>query len=211
MAPAEARPERGAGVVVEPLPIDRFMPTYDFSIVFSRVFRAPPERSFETFVGSDLVEIPLFRILMSARGIPQLLADRVRHQHTAMPTSQPTFRIRDLSSTGWIALGERPGTEPTFGLVGKAWKGQASTLDEPVTPDPFLGFHRPGFAKLVESTRAIPFGERDSVVIAESRVLCTDEDSRRRFRRYWLAMTPFTHLMRLIMFPTLARRAEGGS
>jgi hypothetical protein len=32
----------------EPLLIDQFLPDYDLAIVFSRVFRAPPERCLET-------------------------------------------------------------------------------------------------------------------------------------------------------------------
>jgi hypothetical protein len=189
------------------------MPEYDFSIVFSRVFCAPPERSFETVVGSDLFETPLFRLQIGARGLPQLVSDavRARDEHPTVPSSRPTFRIRDLSSIGWLELGERPGAELTFGLVGQAWKwtARASTPDEAVTPETFLGFRQPGFSKMVESTRVDPYGERASIVTAESRVLCTDEDSRRRFRRYWLAVTPFTHLLRLIRAPVA--REEGAA
>jgi hypothetical protein len=186
------------------------MPEYDFSIVFSRVFRAPPARSFDTFVDSDLLQLPFFRVLIGARGMPQLVADAVRHRNPdpAVPSNRPTFSLRDMPSIGWMLLGERPSAELTFGQVSEAWKGRGGVPPEPVTPATFLNFDRPGYAKIVESTRVDPYGERASIVIAESRVRCTDEDSRRRFRRYWLAATPFTHLMRLIALPTLARKAE---
>lgn len=208
MCPTDAGSERSSRPVAEPLLIDQFMPDYHFSIAFSRVFRAPPERSFETCVESDLFAVPLFRVLIGARRIPQLLVDAVRQPHSGASSSRPTFRLRDMPSIGWIALGERPGSELTFGVVNKAWKGRAAAPDEPVTPATFLDFDQPGFAKVVESTRVDPYGERASIVTAESRVLCTDEDSRRRFRRYWLAVTPFTHLMRLLALPALARKAE---
>jgi hypothetical protein len=196
--------------VPEPLLIDQFMPRYDFSIVFSRVFRAPPERSFETVVGSDLFEIPFFRVLIGARGVPQMIANSIgnRRGQSQVPSVAPTFRLRDLPSIGWIALGERPGVELAFGQVSKAWKGTGGTPDEPVTPSSFVDFDQPGFAKVVETTRVDPYGERASIVTTESRVLCTDADSRRRFRRYWLAVAPFTHLLRLIALPTLAKKAE---
>lgn len=208
MALTQARSERRFSPLVEPLLIDQFMPKYHYSIVFSQVFRAPPEQSFETCVESDLFEVPLFRVLISARRIPQLLADAVRYPHPAIPSTQPTFRLRDMPSIGWIALGERLGSELTFGVVNKAWKGRAATPDEPVTADTFFDFDQPGFAKVVESTRVDPYGERASIVTAESRILCTDADSRRRFGWYWFAVTPFTHLMRLIALPALARKAE---
>jgi hypothetical protein len=41
---------------------------------------------------------------------------------------------------------------------------------------------------------------------AESRVVLTDEDSRRRFRRYWLAAGPFIRLMRPAVMRALARQ-----
>ena len=196
--------------MTEPLLIDQFMPHYDFSIVFSRVFRAPPEHSFEAVVGSNLFEIPIFRLLIGARGVPQMLADAVqrRHDASALASSRPTFRLRDMASIGWVLLGERSGVELTFGQVSKAWKGRGGVPDEAITPANFVTFDQPGFAKVVESTRVDPYGEKGSIVTAESRILCTDEDSRRRFRRYWLSVAPFTHLMRLIALPALARKAE---
>ena len=71
-----------------------------------------------------------------------------------------------MPSIGWIALGERPGSELTFGQVSKVRKGRANPPDEPVTPATFLGFDQPGFAKVVESTRVDPYGERASIVTA---------------------------------------------
>ena len=119
----------------EPLLIDQFLPTYDLAIVFSRVFRAPPERCLATVVGSNLFEIPLFRVLIGARGLSQRLVEVVRHpgEESRVPTARPTFRLRDMPSIGWIQLGERPGTELAFGQVSKAWKGRGGLPDEPVT------------------------------------------------------------------------------
>jgi hypothetical protein len=205
--PDEVREE----TMIEPLLVDRFMPQYHYSIVFSRVFRAPPARSFDTFVGSDLLEIPLFRLLIGVRGIPQRLSDVLGHrgEHLAeLPSAKPAFRLRDMPSIGWLVLGESPGVELAFGQVSKAWKGRGGLPDEPVTAESFLSFDQAGFVKIVESTRVDPYGDHASIVTAESRVWCTDEDSRRRFHRYWVAATPFTHLMRLIALPELAKKAE---
>jgi hypothetical protein len=66
--------------MVEPLLLDRFIPEYDLAIVFSRVFRAPPERCFATVVDSNLFEIPLFRVLIGAHGLSQRLVEVVRHR-----------------------------------------------------------------------------------------------------------------------------------
>jgi len=65
-----------------------------------------------------------------------------------------------LPSIGWMLLGERPGAELVFGQVGKPWKLRGSTPTDPVTPAGFAAFGQPDFAKLVESTRIDPDGER---------------------------------------------------
>jgi hypothetical protein len=206
-----SHPTRGRRPLpAEPLLIDQFLPTYDLAIVFSRVFRAPPERCLETVVDSNLFEIPLFRVLIGARGLSQRLVEVVRHrgEESQVPSARPRVRLRDMPSIGWIHLGERPGTELAFGQISTAWKARGGSPDEPVTTATFKDFDQPGFAKLVESTRVDPYGERSSIVTMETRVRCTDAVSRLRFRRYWLAVTPFTHLMRLIALPVLARKAE---
>ena len=199
-------------MMAEPLLIDQFMPDYDLAVVHSRVFRAPPEQCFKTVVDFDLFQLRAFRVLIGARELPQRLADAVRRrgdQAGVSSSSPPTFRLRDMSSIGWMPLGERPGAELVFGQVGKPWKPRGASPAEPVTRAEFAGFDQPGFAKLVESTRVDPYGERSSIVTTETRVRCTDPDSRRRFRRYWLIVGPFSQLLRKTALRVLARKLEG--
>jgi glyoxylase-like metal-dependent hydrolase (beta-lactamase superfamily II) len=141
----------------EPFLIDQFLPDYDLAVVHSRVLRAPPEQCFDTVVGFDLFQLRVFRVLFGARGLPQRLADALRHRadQTRAPT-RPRFRLRDLPSMGWMLLGERPGVEFVFGQVGKSWKPRGGAPANPVTRAEFATFDRPGFAKLVESTPGRP-------------------------------------------------------
>jgi hypothetical protein len=194
----------------EPLLIDQFMPTYDLAVVHSRVFRAPPEQCFETMVDFDLFQLRAFRVLIGARGLPQRLADALRRRadQTRAPT-RPRFRLRDMPAMGWMLLGERPGAELVFGQVGKPWKPRGGAPAEPVTRTAFATFDGPGFAKLVESTRVDPYGERASIVTTETRVSFTDPDSRRRFRRYWLVAGPFSQLLRRTALHVWAKTLEG--
>jgi hypothetical protein len=192
--------------MTEPLLLDQFIPQYDHAVVYSQVLRAPPQKCFEALVDMDILQIPVIRLLIRARGLPQRVADAVRGRGAeAKEASWPTtFRIRDLAPLGWIKLGERPGSELVFGIVGKPWQPVTSRPGEPVAAEQFGGFDEPGFAKIAESTRVDPYGDRFSIVTVESRVALTDEDSRRRFRRYWLMMSPFMKLMR----PTIMRALE---
>ena len=83
-----------------------------------------------------------------------------------------------------------------FGDVTKPWDPRGTRPDDPVAPGDFAAFLQPGFAKITESTRADPYGEGASVLTVESRVLSTDERSRRLFARYWAVVGPFSHLIR---------------
>lgn len=187
--------------------LDEFVPTYDHSVHLSRVFRAPPAEVFEAVTNLDLFQMPLARVLIEARALPGRVADaRARRSGQAVSAEPATFRIRDLPARGWILLGERPGTELVYGEVGKAWQGAGGAPGQAVTADTFAAFAEPGFAKIAESTLVMPYGARACVLTVESRVALTDEDSRRRFRRYWLAAGPFIRLMRPAVMRALAQR-----
>jgi hypothetical protein len=194
-------------MMTQHLLLDEFLPTYDHAIHVSRVFRAPPREVFEAVTNLDLFQLPLARVLLEGRALPGRLVDaRARRQGQAPAAEPPTFRIRDLAARGWILLGERPEMELAYGQVGKPWKGAGGVPNHPVTADNFAAFAEPGFAKLAESTLVTPYGAAACVLTAESRVALTDEDSRRRFRRYWLAAGPFIRLLRPAIMRALARQ-----
>jgi hypothetical protein len=179
----------------------------------SRVFRAPPAEVFDAITNLDLFRLPVARVLLEARGLPGRLADSAarRHGDTVAP-EPPTFRVRDLPARGWILLGERPGSELVYGAVGQPWKGTGGTPPEPpVTAETFATFTEPGFAKIAESTVVTPYGVGGCVLTMESRVVATDEDSRRRFRRYWRAAGPFIRLMRPTAMRALERQLQHGA
>ena len=74
---------------------------------------------------------------------------------------------------------------------GEKWAGDFATLD------------RPGYAKL-----AIDWRLEDGVLSTETRVVLTDEESRRAFRRYWLVIRPWSGLIRRVWLRAIARRAQ---
>lgn len=195
----------------DPLLLDEFLPSWDHEISASRVFRAPPAQVLEAVTTLDLYRLPLARVLLQARALPVRLADAAaRRRGETVAPEPPTFRVRDLPARGWILLGERPGVELVYGSVGKAWQGAGGAPEHPVTAETFAGFAEPGFAKIAESTVVTPYGARACVLTLESRGALTDQDSRRRFRRYWLAAGPFIRLMRPTAMRALQRQLGRG-
>lgn len=191
--------------MTETLLLDELVPTYDHVISVSEVFRAPPEKVFEAAVTIDLYRLPVPRLLIAARGLPARIAD-IRHHVDDVAPEPATFRVRDLPARGWVLLGERAGRELVLGTVTKPWRALGGEPAEPVTAERFTEFSDPGFAKLAESTRVTPYGAHGCILTLETRVVSTDEDSRRRFRRYWTATGPFIRVIRPTVMRAIARQ-----
>jgi len=195
--------------------IDQFMPTFDVGVVHADVFRVAPVRCYLAASELDLFQAPLIRTLIGIRGLPQRVAGTVRGRETTatLEASRRTFRLRDMVDLGWISLGETPGVEMVLGQVGRPWKGVAVSAQVPTTPEQFTNFDEPGFAKIATSLRVDPYGNDSTILTMETRVAVTDDTSRRRFRRYWLAIGPLSSLIRRMALRLLAaefRRSTPG-
>jgi hypothetical protein len=198
-----------------PLLIDRFLPTYDVAVVHADVFRASPAQSYLAVSELDLFQAPVIRTLIGIRGLPQRVVGAVtgRRTTTTVEESRRTFRLKDMVALGWISLGETPGVEMVLGQVNRPWKAVAAPMHAPTTPEQFTSFDEPGFAKIATNLRIDPYGNGSSILTMETRVAITDDESRRRFRRYWLLIGPFSSLIRRIALRLLAtelRRSAPG-
>lgn len=195
--------------------IDQFLPTYEVGVVHADVFRAAPAQCYLVASELDLFQTPLIQTLIGIRGLPQRVASTLRGRGTAtmLEASRRTFRLKDMVDLGWILLSETPGVEMVLGQVSRPWKGVAVSAHAPTTPEQFTGFDEPGFAKIATSLRIDPYGNDSSILTMETRVTITDDTSRRRFRRYWLLIGPFSSLIRRMALRLLAtelRRSTPG-
>jgi hypothetical protein len=195
--------------------IDQVLPTYDVALVHADVFRAPPAQCYLAASELDLFHAPLIRTLLGIRALPQRVVGtlRGRGKTTTLEASRRTFRLRDMVVLGWILLGETPGVEMVLGQVSRPWKAVAASTHAPTTPEQFTCFDEPGFAKIATSLRIDPYGNDSSILTMETRVAITDDKSRRRFRRYWLLIGPFSSLIRRMALRLLAtefRRSAPG-
>ncbi|QNN51178.1 hypothetical protein [Nocardioides mesophilus] len=189
--------------------LDVIMPRYDVAVVHARVFRVPPRACYDAIVNLDVYRSRLVHALISLRGLPPRLATRLRGDPD-VTGPDTTFRLRDLTERGWLLLGERPGAELVLGQVSRPWRTRAAAPTvTPSTPAAFTAFDQPGFAKITASFRVDPYG-RGSILTAESRVQLTDAASRKRFRRYWVVVGPFSHLIRRIALRLVSRDLRTG-
>ena len=201
VAPVSAR---GAAEASQLL-IDRFLPRWDLAVVHAGVFRVPPQVCYQAACGLDFFRVPLIRILIDLRGLPQRLVGALTGHRAAAAPAQRTLRLgNDLGGLGFSLRAETPGVELVWGQVSRPWEPLAASTDAPGTPEEFAGFDQPGFAKIAFSLRVHPYGRAASILTMETRVALTDEQNRRRFRRYWLLIGPFSALIRRLALRQVA-------
>jgi hypothetical protein len=130
------------------------------------------------------------------------------------PLLRLLFRLRGLRASGGRPLWEdmagegfTPLDDDTLVAIGRPWtlRGGLRPRSE-LLGGGFAGFAEPGWAKL-----AMDFRFEHGELVTETRVLLTDGVARRRFRRYWLVVRPFSGLVRRSWLKAAKRRAEVGA
>ena len=127
-----------------------------------------------------------------------------------MPLVAILLRLRGLGAARggpiWSSLqarGFRLHDPETLVLVGRPWSPRGGIRDV----EDFARFAEPGYAKIGLDLRALPEGA-GARLETETRVLLTDAAARRRFALYWLAVRPFSGLVRRLWLRAAKRRAE---
>jgi hypothetical protein len=168
--------------------IDEFLSDYDFIETHGISIHAGAETIYRAASEVDFSESFVIRWLFRLRG---LSTDKVT--------------LRSLKRSRFEILGETPNREILLGLVGKFWKplGDMKKIDA----ESFRKFEAPGYAKAVWNFSLCPDGA-DSRLTTETRIKCTDSESRRRFGFYWMLIRPFSGLIRMQMLRAIKRHAE---
>lgn len=114
--------------------------------------------------------------------------------------------LDDMARLGFTVLG-RTDDELVAAAVGRPWAPggvPAPRLADQLDPvEFFVDFSVPGWAKMILNFRA-DAGE----LTTETRVLLTDDGSRRAFRRYWLVIRPFSGVIRRRWLAAIVRRTR---
>src|SRR5687767_13788933 len=181
--------------------IDRFMPRFDVSERHERRVDAPPDVVFEITRNVDLSRSPITALLFGIRRIPQLI--------TGNAVSISKMTLDSLIDYGFVVLADEPGEEIVLGAIGTFWKPTGGM--RPTVAEEFTGFTEPGFAKGIMNLRVQPFGAGSSLVVTETRVLCTDASSRRKFKAYWTLIGPFSALIRTQMLSLIEKDVAAAS
>jgi hypothetical protein len=173
--------------------LDRFMPVYEVRSRHDIEVDADADRVYRQMRDTDIARPLTVRMLFLLRGLPR---------------SRPLTLDR-LVDSGFVLLGEEPGSEVVLGVTGLFWK--ASGRLRRIGPDEFPSFSEPGHVKAAWSLRVEPGPEGGSVLSTETRVITTDEGSRRAFGRYWRVVGPFSGIIRGRILAQVKKAAEAAA
>lgn len=115
-----------------------------------------------------------------------------------------------LRRFGFTTLDEVPGRELVFGVAGRFWRWNG---DLRAIPDraAFEAFAEDGCVKGAWNLSIRAGSAGGCELSTETRVECFGDTARRRFRRYWRLIAPFSGLIRVALLRGVARRAEAAA
>jgi hypothetical protein len=179
--------------------LDQLIPTPRLLEIDHVDLAAPSDAVWQRLRHGDLAVSPLVRALFAVRTWP----DRLRGK-----PGNVTLRIDDLRSSseqpGFQMLVEDAPHEFAIGAIGKVWQPEIPFVHVRDANE-FAAFERSGFIKVAWSLRVFARGTSDCRVEIEVRVDATDEDSWRKFRRYWRLIGPGSHFIRRTLLAGIAR------
>lgn len=177
--------------------LDRFVPAYDIREYHTIRVDAPANLVWQAAEAFD------FESVSFIRGIINL---RLRFLGTARRPREPKPFLQESREMGWGTLVDEPGRLYVAGAFCQPWIGNVKF--EPVPPEEFASRQAPSRVRIAWTLEVEPLGASSSRLSTETRAVATDDDARRRFRRYWRWARFGIVTIRWVMLPTIKRRAE---
>jgi len=190
--------------------LDEVLPEFHVRASYGTQAVASPERVYASVWTADFDHWGLMRTLFMLRGVPGFLAaPRETWRRVGAKGGRRQVRLEDVLRSGFTLLGERPGEELVLGTVGRFWLARGEL--RPVSPESFRGLSAPGTAKAAWNFAVRPGTGGRTILTTETRVLCADRATRRRFHTYWTVIRPFSGLIRREMLAAIRDTAEVAS
>lgn len=186
--------------------IDEFMPRYDVVERHAIRVRAPQAQTYAAIAATDLAG-GVIRMLFVLRMLPGALLHGVRGIRELAQRRASPMTLATMERNGFHLLAERAPDELAIGIEGRFWtlSGDRSTPPADVfrTRPP-----APGTARGVWDFRVRIIDAGRCELSTETRVLCADDATRRKFLPYWVVIRLGSGLIRRAMLRAIRRTAE---
>ena len=171
--------------------IDSFAPNPDAVETHRIAINASPEAVYRALWTADLGSSLVIKFLLALRALPEFFL----HPGKPLPHDR-RITLPTLIDAGFGLLAEQPGKEIVLGVIGRFWRPTGN-----LSPFNRADFDAPvpaGFARAVWNFHVEGVNDRTTLT-TETRVICGDRSSRRKFRAYWFFVRPFSGLIRRLM------------
>src|SRR5262249_1584830 len=187
--------------------VDDFLPEFDVRTHHAIRVAAPPDRVYACLWETDFDHWGLTRALYALRTLPAFVsAPGETRRRFLNEVQQQHFTLPDLLAGGFALLDEQPGSELVLGTVGRFWRARGEL--QATEPQRFVEPAPPGTAKAALNFLGRRHPNGGTELRTETRVLCADAVTRRRFRAYWMLIRPFSGLIRREMLVAVRAQAE---
>jgi hypothetical protein len=187
--------------------IDDYLPEFDVQTSYSTCIAASPTRVYASLWMANFDHLGLARALYAVRTLPSFPTSPLE---TCRRFSYEVFKHRlsldEMLLEGFALLEEQPGEELVPGTVGRFWRARGEL--RAIGAAQFRAPVPLGTAKAAWNFAMRERTDGVTELKTETRVLCADAATRRRFRAYWMLIRPFSGLIRLEMLAAVRSTAE---
>jgi hypothetical protein len=169
--------------------IDQILPQYDKREYHQIEIRADRKEVYQTVRSIDFSDSVIIRTLFRLRGLPAT-----------------STNLDGLLRAGFLLVQEIPHEEFVLGLVGKFWTLRAQLLKLDAVQ--YAEFNQKGYAKLAWNFAIHESAPGAVRLSTETRIVCTDDQSRSLFKLYWALIGRFSGLTRREMLRSVKRKIE---
>jgi hypothetical protein len=169
--------------------IDQALPRYDKREYHQIEIGGDRTEVYQKVRALDFSDSFLIRTLFRMRGLPATATN-----------------LGGLLQVGFLLVDEIPNEEFVLGLVGKFWTVRAQILE--LDAAQYREFSQRGYAKLAWNFAIQESAPNLVQLSTETRIVCTDDHSKSRFRLYWFLIGRFSGLTRREMLRGVKRKIE---
>jgi hypothetical protein len=180
--------------------IDSFAPNPDAVETHRIVIDASSEAVRQALWTADLGGSLIVKALLGLRALPEIIL----HGRPAGRRDRK-ITLQTVINSGFGILADEP-DEIVLGVTGRFWRPTGNL--SPFNRGDFDSAVPAGLARGIWNFSLEQDGDKRIVLSTETRVVCGDAASRRKFRVYWLFVRPFSGLIRRLMLNRV-RKATG--